>query len=73
MVVCLVLTASWMDPISVLCCCRSIDYGSVYASKTFQTQDGRRVWMGWVFETSSGCVEQCSAGTNFTDSLVRAV
>ncbi|CAL8464935.1 g4470 [Coccomyxa elongata] len=48
---------------------QSVDYGSIYASKTFATNDGRRVWMGWVFETSTGCVEQCSGGTNFTDSL----
>ena len=50
---------------------RSVDYGSIYASKTFATKDGRRVLLGWVFETAAGCVEQCSAGTNFTDSLVR--
>ncbi|EIE20550.1 hypothetical protein COCSUDRAFT_67413 [Coccomyxa subellipsoidea C-169] len=48
---------------------QSVDYGSIYASKTFATSDGRRVLLGWVFETSAGCVEQCSAGTNFTDSL----
>ncbi len=26
--------------------------------------------LGWAFETAAGCVEQCSLGTNFTDSLV---
>ena len=43
----------------------------MYASKSFPTEDGRRVMLGWVFETAAGCVEQCSLGTNFTSSLVR--
>ena len=49
---------------------RAVDFGSVYASKSFRTEDGRRVLLGWAFETAAGCVEQCSLGTNFTDSLV---
>lgn len=54
------------------CCgCRVVDFGSVYASKSFATEDGRRVMLGWAFETAAGCVEQCSLGTNFTNSLVR--
>lgn len=29
-----------------------IDFGSVYASRTFTLEDGRLVWIGWVFEAS---------------------
>ena len=47
-----------------------MDFGSVYASKTFQLQDGRRVLLGWVYETAAGCEAECSTGTNFTYSLV---
>ena len=50
--------------------CRVVDFGSVYASKTFRLRDGRRVLLGWVYETAAGCESQCSTGTNFTDSLV---
>ena len=51
--------------------CRLIDFGSVYASKTFRTNDNRTMWMGWVFETSTGCTEQCSAGSPLTQAWVR--
>ncbi|KAF5825582.1 hypothetical protein DUNSADRAFT_8412, partial [Dunaliella salina] len=27
-----------------------VDYGVVYASKSFQAADKRRLWLGWVFE-----------------------
>ena len=47
-----------------------MDFGSVYASKTFQLRDGRRVLLGWVYETAAGCEAECSTGTNFTYSLV---
>ncbi len=47
-----------------------VDFGSVYASKTFRVRDGRRLLLGWVYETAAGCESQCSAGTNFTNSLV---
>ena len=50
--------------------CRGVDFGSVYASKTFQLRDGRRVLLGWVYETAAGCEAECSTGTNFTYSLV---
>ncbi len=30
---------------------RLLDYGSVYASKSYLLGDGRRVWFGWVYET----------------------
>lgn len=46
-----------------------LDHGSVYASKTFLTSDGRRLWWGWVYETSAGCSEMCSQGTPLTDAL----
>jgi hypothetical protein len=42
------------------------DYGTVYASKSFMAEDGRRLWWGWVYETSAGCVGVCGEGTNFT-------
>ena len=29
---------------------RQIDYGAVYASKSFKLQDNRTVWIGWVYE-----------------------
>eukprot|EP00983_Pelagomonas_calceolata_P093114 1157739-Pelagomonas_calceolata.AAC.6 len=29
-----------------------VDYGVVYASKSFQAADKRRLWLGWVFEVS---------------------
>ncbi|KAK9835357.1 hypothetical protein WJX81_004418 [Elliptochloris bilobata] len=45
-----------------------IDFGSVYASKSFRTNDNRTIWMGWVFETSTGCSEQCSAGSPLTQA-----
>lgn len=47
-----------------------MDFGSVYASKSFQLRDGRRVLLGWVYETAAGCEAECSTGTNFTHSLV---
>ncbi len=47
-----------------------LDWGSLYASKTFATQDGRRIWWGWAYETSVGCVEMCSQGTALTDAMV---
>ena len=49
-----------------------VDFGSIYASKTFKLRDGRRLLLGWVYETAAGCEAECSAGTNFTDSLVSA-
>lgn len=49
-----------------------VDFGSVYASKTFKLKDGRRLLLGWVYETAVGCEAECSTGTNFTDSLVGA-
>ena len=51
-------------------CCRVIDFGSIYASKTFKLKDGRRVLLGWAYETAAGCESECSTGTNFTNSLV---
>jgi hypothetical protein len=27
-----------------------VDYGSVYASKSFEDLSGRRLWYGWVYE-----------------------
>ena len=50
--------------------CNRVDYGSVYASKSWRAEDGRRLWMGWVFETLAGCFQQCSSGTPFTTSQV---
>lgn len=50
---------------------RLLDWGSVYASKTFPTSDGRRIWWGWAYETAVGCTEMCSQGTPFTDAMVR--
>lgn len=47
-----------------------MDYGSVYASKSWEALDGRRLWIGWVYETAAGCTQQCSQGTPFTKSLV---
>ncbi|DBB18751.1 hypothetical protein WJX82_009075 [Trebouxia sp. C0006] len=47
---------------------RLLDYGSIYASKSFELDDGRRLMMNWVFETSVGCSGQCSAGTAFTNA-----
>ena len=32
---------------------RQIDYGAVYASKSFKLQDNRTVWIGWVYEVRS--------------------
>lgn len=49
--------------------CRIIDHGAIYASKTWQAADGRRLWLGWVFETAAGCKQQCSSGTPFTQNL----
>ncbi len=43
---------------------------AVYASKSFEVDDGRRLMMNWVFETSVGCSGQCSAGTAFTNASV---
>ncbi len=43
---------------------------AVYASKSFELDDGRRLMMNWVFETSVGCSGQCSAGTAFTIASV---
>ncbi len=47
-----------------------VDFGSIYASKTFKLKDGRRVLLGWAYETTAGCESECSTGTNFTNSLV---
>lgn len=47
------------------------DWGSVYASKTFATRNGRRIWWGWAYETAVGCTEMCSQGTPLTDAMVR--
>ena len=47
-----------------------VDFGSIYASKTFKLKDGRRVLLGWAYETAAGCESECSTGTNFTNSLV---
>ena len=38
--------------------CRQVDYGSVYASTTFDAK-GRRLWAGWVYETSANCSNTC--------------
>ena len=43
---------------------------AVYASKSFELDDGRQLMMNWVFETSVGCSGQCSAGTAFTNASV---
>lgn len=48
------------------------DHGTVYASKSFRTSNGRRVWWGWAYETAAGCEQLCGTGTPFTDALVRA-
>lgn len=65
-------TACVPGPDRCLCCDgRLIDFGSVYASKTFRTNDNRTIWMGWVFETSIGCTEQCSAGSPLTQTWAR--
>ncbi len=70
------LVGPWFWKVSCLslvegaCACRGVDFGSVYASKTFQLRDGRRVLLGWVYETAAGCEAECSTGTNFTYSLV---
>ena len=29
---------------------RPLDYGAVYASKSYADMQGRRLWLGWVFE-----------------------
>ncbi len=50
---------------------RLLDFGSVYASKSFALRDGRRLWLGWSFETSKGCDRQCSLGTPLTALQVR--
>jgi len=34
-----------------------MDYGSVYASKSFLSADNRRLWLGWVFEVRVGRVD----------------
>lgn len=44
---------------------RLLDYGSVYASKSFRMQSGQVMWMGWVFEDSQGCTELCGDGSDF--------
>lgn len=44
---------------------RVIDYGSIYASKSWAAADGRRLWLGWVYEDSKGCTELCADGTPF--------
>lgn len=49
---------------------RMIDYGAVYASKTWRASDGRRLWLGWVYETSPGCYQTCAMGSPFVDSMV---
>ncbi|CAD7702579.1 unnamed protein product [Ostreobium quekettii] len=45
-----------------------IDHGDIYASKFFNTSSGRLLWMGWSFETSTGCTGTCSDGTPLTDA-----
>ncbi|KAL3134801.1 hypothetical protein ABBQ32_007784 [Trebouxia sp. C0010 RCD-2024] len=47
---------------------RALDYGAVYASKSFKLDDGRQLMMSWVLETSVGCTEQCTKGTAFTNA-----
>ncbi len=32
-----------------------MDYGSVYASQSFEAEDGRRVWLGWAYEVRDRC------------------
>ena len=49
---------------------RLLDYGSVYASKSFRLDDGRQLMMSWIFETSVGCDQMCSSGTPFTNASV---
>ena len=51
-------------------CCRQLEFGDIYASKSWEDADGRRLMLGWAFETAAGCTQQCSAGSPFTDSLV---
>ncbi|MEW5308893.1 MAG: hypothetical protein WDW38_000814 [Sanguina aurantia] len=46
-----------------------LDYGAVYASKSFLLEDGRRLWLGWVYEDSVGCSESCAKGTPFTEQM----
>ncbi|KAK9833773.1 hypothetical protein WJX74_005433 [Apatococcus lobatus] len=45
---------------------QAVDYGLVYASKFWRDAAQRQLWMGWTFETSAGCDQACSTGTNFT-------
>jgi beta-fructofuranosidase len=45
-----------------------IDYGAIYASKHWQDTQGRLLWLGWAFEASIGCDQQCSEGTSFTNA-----
>jgi len=47
---------------------KQLDYGTVYASKTFQ-KDDRVIWQGWVYETAPGCNETCIEGSSYTDEL----
>ncbi|GLC43775.1 hypothetical protein PLESTM_001518300 [Pleodorina starrii] len=39
------------------------DFGTVYASQSFRMDDGRLVWLGWVYEDNLGCSEMCGQGT----------
>jgi sucrose-6-phosphate hydrolase SacC (GH32 family) len=47
-----------------------MDYGSIYASMVFRTNDSRQVMYTWTYETAAGCANQCSdeatALTNIT-------
>ena len=52
---------------------RLLDYGSVYASKSFKVDDGRQLMMSWIFETSVGCDQMCSSGTPFTNASVSSL
>eukprot|EP00879_Flechtneria_rotunda_P010888 GHRR01011378.1.p1 GENE.GHRR01011378.1~~GHRR01011378.1.p1 ORF type:complete len:726 (+),score=212.30 GHRR01011378.1:2377-4554(+) len=37
-----------------------LDYGSVFASMVFETEDHRNVMFCWAYETAAGCRESCS-------------
>lgn len=36
-----------------------MDYGTVYASQSFEAEDGRRVWFGWAYEVRTVCGLSC--------------
>eukprot|EP00775_Hariotina_reticulata_P005547 gene5547-5783_t len=37
-----------------------MDYGSIYASMMFRTEDKRQVMLSWIYETAAGCEGSCS-------------